>query len=145
VAALGGPVTRTEHYDSGDRVRLAPGLSDVAHEYNCGYLSATGATARAWVFAAPVGRSAALGLVRESPGGVWCRQVSGGPGFGRPSATSVCRAATGRATVVTLRGLFGTSWLSCQLTVPGSAGAADAVRRAERWCVQVGASMGSGR
>src|SRR3954471_17798081 len=39
-AALGGPVTRTGHYDSGDRASLATGLTDIAHEYNCGYYTA---------------------------------------------------------------------------------------------------------
>jgi hypothetical protein len=139
-AALGGPVTRTEHYDSGDRARLATGLTDIAHEYNCGYSAATGAQARAWVFAAPVTRTAALALARE-PAGTGCRQLSDAPGFGSPSAATVCRV--GAATAVTLRGLFGSSWLSCQLSARSAAGTPDLVRRAERWCVQVATTVGS--
>ena len=141
-AALGGPVTRTEHYDSGDRARLASGLTDIAHEYNCGYSAATGTQARAWVFAAPVTRTAALALAREAVG-TGCRQLSDAPGFGSPSAASVCRVGTGSATAVTLRGLFGSSWLSCQLSARRGAGTADLVRRAERWCVQVATTVGS--
>lgn len=139
-AALGGPVTRTEHYDSGDRATLATGLTDIAHEYNCGYSAASGAQARAWVFAAPVTRSTAEALARESTG-TGCRQSTDGPRFGNPSVTSVCRP--GAATVVTLRGLFGSSWLSCQLTTPVAAARPDPVRRAERWCVQVASTVGA--
>jgi len=141
-AALGGPVTRTGHYDSGDRASLATGLTDIAHEYNCGYYAATGVQARAWVFAAPVTRTVALSLARESAG-TGCRQLTDGPGFGDPSTASVCRVGNGAATVVTLRGLFGSSWLSCQLTTPGAAGTPGSVRRAERWCVQVAMTAGS--
>jgi hypothetical protein len=141
-AALGGPVTRTEHYDSGDRARLVTGLTDIAHEYNCGYSAATGAQARAWVFAAPVTRTAALALAREAAG-TGCRQLSDAPRFGSPSAASVCRIRTGAATAVTLRGLFGSSWLSCQLSARSAAGTPDLVRRAERWCVQVATTVGS--
>ena len=145
VAALGGPVTRTAHYESGDRVTLAPGLTDVAHEYNCGYSAATGATARAWVFAAPVNMTTAQRLLREAPGQNGCIVVADGPRFGTPSAASVCRTGKEPATVVTLRGLFGSSWLTCELTVPRAADEAGPVRRAERWCVQVATSMGSRR
>lgn len=145
VAALGGPVTRTAHYESGDRVTLAPGLTDVAHEYNCGYSAAGGATARAWVFAAPVARTTALRLVRGATGQTGCRLVANGPRFGAPSTASVCRTGKEPATVVTLRGLFGSSWLSCELTVPRASDEAGPVRRAERWCVQVATSMGSRR
>ena len=141
-AALGGPVTRTGHYDSGARATLATGLTDIAHEYNCGYSAASGAEARAWVFAAPVTRSAAASFTRESMG-AGCRQLSDVPRFGSPSAASVCRASTGAPTVVTLRGLFGVSWLSCQLTTPRNAATPDPVRRAERWCVQVATTVGT--
>jgi hypothetical protein len=141
-AALGGPVTRTGHYDSGARATLATGLTDIAHEYNCGYSAASGAEARAWIFAAPVSRSSAVALLRESTAAD-CRQLSDGPRFGAPSAASVCRAGTGAPTVVTLRGLFGGSWLSCQLTTPRGVATADPVRRAERWCVQVARTVGS--
>jgi hypothetical protein len=141
-AALAGPVTRTGHYDSGARATLATGLTDIAHEYNCGYSAASGAEARAWVFAAPVSRSAAVALLSKSTA-AGCRQLSDGPRFGAPSATSVCRAGTGAPTVVTLRGLFGGSWLSCQLTTPRGAATPDPVRRAERWCVQVATTVGS--
>ena len=141
-AVLGGPVTRTGHYDSGARARLANGLTDIAHEYNCGYSAASGAEARAWVFAAPVTRRAAVALLRDSTT-AGCRQLSDGPRFGAPSAASMCPAGTGTPTVVTLRGLFGGSWLSCQVTTPRVAATPNPVRRAERWCVQVATTVGS--
>ncbi len=52
--ALGGPVSDTSHYDSGDRVALAPGVTDVSHEYDCTFEAADGTEARVWVFAEPV-------------------------------------------------------------------------------------------
>jgi hypothetical protein len=142
--ALRGPVTRTEHYDSGDRALLATGLTDIAHEYNCGYASATGARARAWVFAEPVGTPVARNLVRDAAGVPGCAPVSDGPRFGAPSVGTVCRTAQPVTTAVTLRGLFGDAWLSCQLTTPGTAGASATVRRAERWCARVASTVGAG-
>jgi hypothetical protein len=142
--ALRGPVTRTEHYDSGDRARLATGLTDIAHEYNCGYASAPGARARAWVFAEPVTTPVARNLVRDAAGGTGCAPVTDGPRFGTPSVGTVCRTGRPATTAVTLRGLFGDAWLSCQLTTPGTAGASATVRRAEQWCARVASTVGDG-
>ena len=52
----------------------------------------------------------------------------GGPAFGRPTATTSCATTRLAGRSVTLRGLFGDAWLSCQLTLPadGAGGAADA-------------------
>lgn len=145
--ALGGPVATTNHYDSGDRAPLAPGLTDVAHEYGCGYGAANGARARAWVFAEPVTTATAASLAREAAGGTGCRPVPDSPRFGTPSASTLCRAADPAATVVTLRGLFGDAWLTCQLstprTGPAAATASDTTRRAEQWCLRVATTLGA--
>jgi hypothetical protein len=140
-AALGGPVSRTAHYDSGDRARLAAGVTDIAHEYNCGYVSASGTQARAWVFAEPVTTEVALGLAREAAGREGCAPVADGPRFGTPSVGTRCRTGRPVASVVTLSGLFGDTWLSCQLSTPRASGAAGTVRRAEQWCVRVATSL----
>jgi hypothetical protein len=146
VTALGGPVSRTSNYDSGDRATLAAGLTDVAHEYNCGYAAANGTRARAWVFAAPVTTSTGRNLARESTRGIGCRPVVGGPQFGTPSVATRCRTTSPAGVAVTLRGLFGDAWLSCELSTPGPGrGASDAatVRRAEQWCVRLATSLGA--
>jgi hypothetical protein len=147
VTALGGPVSRTSNYDSGDRATLATGLTDVAHEYNCGYSAATGTQARAWVFAAPVTEGTARSLARELTGGTGCRPVLGGPQFGTPSAATRCQTSSPKGVVVTLRGLFGDAWLSCQLSTPASGvaatGASVTERRAEQWCVRLATTLGA--
>jgi hypothetical protein len=141
--ALGGPVTATQHYNSGDRATLATGLADVSHEYNCGYRAANGVQARAWVFAEPVTPGIGRSIARESTGEAGCRPIAGAPRFGTPSAGTLCRATDPAGTAVTLRGLFGDSWLTCQLSTPATAAASDTVRRAEQWCVRVATTMGA--
>src|SRR4051794_2913587 len=51
--ALGGAATSSEEWANGERVRLAPGVRDVAHEYGCAWTGANGSALRAWVFAPP--------------------------------------------------------------------------------------------
>jgi hypothetical protein len=138
--ALGGAPTDERSYVSGDRVEIAPGVTDIAHEDLCGFESAD-AEARVWVFAASVGTPQARRLVRDVRDTPRCSFPADATGFGTPSLTSVC--TRGDAVVTTLRGLFGDAWLSCELAVSGPAGA-DAVRtRADRWCVHVATTLGA--
>jgi hypothetical protein len=139
--ALGTAVSATGHYDSGDRVRLTPTLRDLAHEYGCTFAASTGAQARAWVFAEPVTRQVAAGLVREERSAKGCRPVRSAPTYGTPTLSTLCRTKAGQ--VVTLRGLFGDAWLTCELTVPGTPDAPETVRRAEQWCVRVATTLGA--
>lgn len=141
--ALGGPVSGTDHYDSGQRVVLAPGLRDVSHEFGCIFRAATGAQARVWVFAEPVSGRVAKTLVRDARSEKGCRPVSSGPTFGTPSATLLCALRKPRSRQVTLRGLFGDAWLSCQLTSPAAGSVAATVRRSEQWCVRVATTLGA--
>ncbi len=67
----------TAHYDSGDRVPLATGLTDVSHEFDCTFDAADGTQARAWVFAEPVTAAVGRSIVREA-----CREGLHGPGQG---------------------------------------------------------------
>jgi hypothetical protein len=142
VAALGGAVTHTEHYGSGSRAQLAPGVRDIAHEYNCTWVGAAGASARAWVFAEPVQPAEARTLARDQARVRGCEPATGGPTFGSPSVTVACRAGDGRTTV-TLSGLFGDAWFSCQLTRTDAGATAQALRRTARWCVHVAATLGA--
>ncbi len=141
--ALGGPVSRTAHYDSGDRVALATGLTDVSHEFDCTFDAATGAQARAWVFAEPVTVPAGRAIVAETGQEKGCTVVGKGPTFGTPSIRTLCRTGTPASQVVTLRGLFGDAWLTCQLSTPGATGGDQTVQRAEQWCVRVATTLGA--
>ena len=142
-SALDAPVTGSDEYRSGDRVLLAPGVSDVSHEFGCTYNAATGAQARVWVFAEPVSGAEAARIgrgARRTPG---CRPLDSTPAFGRSPAGTVCRATTPYGQRVTLRGLFGDAWLSCQLGTAGSEPRAEVVRRGSRWCVRVARTLGA--
>jgi len=141
--ALGGPVTDTAHYGSGDRVALVPGVVDVSHEYNCTYDAADGTQARAWVFAEPVTGAVGRRIVQEARTEPDCRPLDRAPTYGTPSVGTLCRVARPAARAVTLRGLFGDAWLSCRLSTPGTGDALGTVQRAEQWCVRVATTLGA--
>ena len=138
--ALGAEPTGSTSYVSGDRVEVAPGVTDTAHEDLCGF-EAAGAQAKVWVFAAPVSTPQAHRIVRDVRATPRCSFPADATGFGTPGLTGVC--TRGDTVTTTLRGLFGDAWLSCELSVSGAAGA-DAVRsRADRWCVHVATTLGA--
>lgn len=141
--ALGAPVLRTGRYGPGQRVLLAPGLRDVAHEYTCAFRAGTGALARVWVFAEPVTGRVARALAREATSEKGCRPARVEAAFGEPSAATVCPGPARASLEVVLRGLFGDAWLSCALTTPVRAvSAGEVTRRTERWCVEVATGLG---
>ena len=133
--ALGAEPEEAAEHVNGDRIRLAPGVRDRAHEYGCSW-AAGDLTASAWVFAPPVPRPMAADLLRQARAPERCQPVPDAPAYGDPSAGLVCTTQRGRE--VSYRGLFGDAWLSCSLRATGiSAGQTldDAVDRAGRWCV----------
>lgn len=132
--ALGAASTKETTWKNGDRARVAPGERDVVHEYGCSWTAPGGATAQAWVFAPPVARSDAAGLVRETARADGCRRLPAAPAFGTPSAAVRCRTSQGVTT--SFHGLFGDAWLSCSV-------AGGDVQRAGRWCVSVAQAAGS--
>ncbi|GAB2975860.1 hypothetical protein [Nocardioides montaniterrae] len=129
-AALGAAATSAHDYADGDRVTVAPGVKDVAHEYGCD-LRKGKAEARAWVFAPPVTRARAAQLAEAHARG--CVVQKGAPAFGTPSVARLC--AHGHT--ATYAGLFGDAWLSCSLTVPTGPQGAALLDRAGQWCVAV--------
>lgn len=141
--ALGGAVSDTTHYNSGDRVDLAPGVRDVSHEYDCTFTAADGTEARAWVFAEPVTRAIGRTIIRDARQEKGCTVRPDPPRFGTPSVGTVCRARTPVARSATLRGLFGDAWLSCRLTTPGTQDAGGTAQRADQWCVRVATTLGA--
>lgn len=148
--ALGAPVADTAHYRNGEEFEVRPGQRDVAHEYGCVFEAADGTTARTWVFARPVTVAEARTLVRRTRRDGDCafpRSI----GFGDPGVTSVCEQDEGPAIRARLQGLFGDTWLSCELEQPLGArqdgaesdAGADVVRRADRWCTDVVTRVGA--
>jgi hypothetical protein len=142
--ALDGDIEDASAYGTGDTVRVAPGVRDVAHEYGCRF-SGPDAEARVWVFAAPVTRAEARRLVREARAVDGCREIRTGTAYGRPGVTRLCRDGEGSGdgdeneVEVGARGLFGDAWLSCQVTATDRA--VEVTRRAERWCVHVATEL----
>lgn len=140
--ALSGPAVSTERYGSGDRATLAPGVTDIAHEYSCGYVGTDGTQARVWVFASPARTGEAKVWVRRARAAQGCEPAAG-PAFGTPSAATTCTTDDPASRVVTLRGLFGDAWLSCQVSVPGTPPARVVARRADSFCVEVVTTLGA--
>lgn len=141
--ALAAPVATARQFDSGQRAPLTAGVRDLTHEYGCMFTAATGARARVWVFAAPVTPRLATTIAREVRRERGCAPLTAAPTYGRPSGSTVCPAATAPGREVTLRGLFGDAWLSCQLTSASREPAPETVRRADQWCVRVATTLGA--
>ena len=139
-AALRGPVATTAHYDSGEVAALEPGLRERAHEFGCSFRGLDGTRARAWVFAGPVSVAGATALTRAALARPGCRRIAGAPAYGRPSVATSCPQGAGRE--LTLSGAFGSTWLTCRLSLP-RAGLAT-VPRAERWCTTVATALATG-
>lgn len=138
--ALGAEIATASGYANGDTTPLGGGVVDVAHEYGCTWTSASGAVARAWVFAPPVTRARGKRLVALAGRAPGC-QVDARPGFGQPGVATTCTDAD---TVTSAQqGLFGDAWLTCTLTDATTAPAG--VRaRSDAWCVAVAVSAAAG-
>jgi hypothetical protein len=145
---LGGAPDRTDTWSSGDRVKLSPGTTDVVHEHGCSYGRGP-VTARAWVFAQPVTPASARRWVQELRSSPRCER--GGPlGFGSPGAVVTC--ADRRDTTVRMAGLFGESYLTCEVARRSGRSTADdspelaaseRAEQAQRWCADVALSATS--
>lgn len=139
-ALAGEPAASTAH-DNGERVPIADGGADVAHEYGCVWTAADDAAARGWVFAPPVTVKQAGRLARAAVRAPGCRRLPDAPAYGASSIAVVC--ADSGVRVVSHRGLFGDAWLSCSLSAPGVA-RAELVERADRWCAAVAVAATAG-
>ena len=130
--ALGEAARKSSTYNNGDPVRVADGVTDIAHEYGCAW-SAGSTRARTWLFAPPVTGDRARDLLEQARAEQGCVPDEQAPAFGMPSVALVC--ADGRDVAASYRGLFGDAWLVCELT--GRGDRAELAARADRWCVQV--------
>lgn len=140
--ALGGKAGSEAAYGNGDEEEL-PGVgTDVVHEIGCSWTGGDGVTARAWVFARPVGPAFAKTLAAAGQGSKGCRSVAGSA-YGAPSTVQQCTLPTGESRV-RYAGLFGQTWLSCELSSPGVE-PAELRPRADQWCVEVANALNTAR
>ena len=133
--ALGSAPASSDRWANGERARLAPGVTDVAHEYGCAWRAVDGTAVRAWVFAPPITPGQANRLRREVTKAKGCEPIAEAPRFGARTVAVRCHTAAG--VVTAFHGLFGDAWLSCSLEGTGRADEATALDRAGRWCVTV--------
>jgi hypothetical protein len=138
--ALDGTPTSEAAYGNGDLQGVRGIGKDVVHEIGCTWTGKDGATARAWVFARPVDADFARTVIGWRKKG--CRTVSG-PAYGKPSTTQVCDFSDGTGRV-RHAGLFGQTWLTCEVAAP-STDAASVRTRADAWCVQVANALNTAR
>jgi hypothetical protein len=140
--ALDGEPASDASYGNGDEEVLPDVGTEVVHEIGCSWTGDDGTAARAWVFARPVSPTFAETVVdagRTTPG---CRTVAG-PRFGTPSATQLCRFPEGEHRM-RHAGLFGQTWLTCELTAKGVE--IPALRtRTDAWCVEVANALNTAR
>jgi len=113
---LGGPVTGKTSYGPGQTETVADGVKDIVDEFSCSWVGpaslAGSGSIRTWLFAPPVTVVQATKLAADVPQG--CRAMAGAPAYGTPSSGYSCKDGS-----ITLRGLFGDGWLTCQVEPPG--------------------------
>jgi hypothetical protein len=140
--ALGSKPDSDASYGNGDEETLPVVGKDVVHELGCAWSTDDGVSARAWVFARPVSTEFARTVIvsgRRTPG---CRTVPG-PAYGEPSTTQVCRRVPGEQRV-RHSGLFGETWLTCELSASGVE-PATLRSRSDRWCVDIANALNTAR
>ena len=148
--ALGGRAQARDTWGNGDRLALA-GVADTIAETGCSWSrtggtgSTGGTTVRAWVFARPVERAGADAVVARARGVRGC-STPAGPAYGVPGVTQVCTSPAPGLVAGQRRvrhaGLFGTTWLTCEVQGPDS----PTVRtRADAWCVEVANALDTTR
>ena len=158
-AALGAPARTAASWRPGQTMQIGNKVNDVVDEYGCSWATASGAVARAWVFAPPIAHARAKALAKAVPSG--CRPLTASPIPTSPAATSPTATASptgspspaSSATAtpgwaygsptsaltcgdgIMLRGLFGDAWLTCELPSTD-------VDLAGRWCLAVARAAG---
>ncbi|NUS53034.1 MAG: hypothetical protein HOQ22_18595 [Nocardioidaceae bacterium] len=86
----------------------------------------------------------ATSIARDNRRQPRCRELGGAPPtFGSPAAATRCDLRRPERTAVTLSGLFGDAWFSCQVTAPAPTSPVETTRRTEQWCVRVATTLGA--
>jgi hypothetical protein len=140
VEAALGVAPEVQTWQNGDRIDVGGGATDLVHEFGCRYAAPDGGAAVAWVFAPPVAADEAQRMVATAAKGAGC-QPGDGPPFGAPTLALSCTTKDG-STRASYRGLFGDTWVVCEVDRPAGA-TWDVVDRAGRWCVAVLQAAGS--
>ena len=129
--ALGAKAGTKDNWANGEVAPVDGARSDVTHEFGCRFATGT-AAAETWVFARPVDAGFARSVIAKTARRPGCTSAPG-PRFGTPSQRQTCTLAGG-VTRVRFAGLFGQTWLTCQVAAPLPA--AEVTRRAGAWCVE---------
>jgi hypothetical protein len=134
--ALGAEPDAHDTWGNGDPVPGTSDSGDIGHELGCSWTATSGATARAWVFARPVTADFATTLVGQAGTQQGCT-AQPATVFGTPAILQTCALAGGvqrdrRA------GLFGDSWVTCEVAGPEST---DPRARLDAWCADVVAAL----
>jgi len=137
-AALAATPMLARSWRSGDAVRDAGG--QLGHEFGCAWFGRRSVAARAWVFARPVDPRYAATLVRRAGQDRGCR-ASASTVFGTPSVVQTCLRAD-RTRRVRRAGLFGNTWLTCE--VSGHLATTAVRARTDAWCVRVANALNVG-
>ena len=141
--ALGQAPDSDTSYGNGDEQDLAGVGTEVVHEIGCDWRTDDGATARAWVFARPVDAAFAGTVMAQERRAKGCRSTRG-PAYGDPSITQTCRLPDGSQRV-RHAGLFGQTWLTCEVSATVQDAITGLPDRSERWCVEVANALNTGR
>ncbi|MCZ4498766.1 MAG: hypothetical protein JWQ74_1319 [Marmoricola sp.] len=139
--ALGGTATSAETWGNGEPIPVVAG-TEVAHEFGCSWSGPKRRTAQTWVFARPVDAAFARRLISSQAAAGGCITSQDGR-FGTPAVTQVCKLAGG-TTRVRHAGLFGNTWLTCQVTGRSST-TYDVRRSSDTWCAGVATALDTGR
>jgi len=143
-AALAGRPDDDRSYGNGDEAEvLERGRADVVQELGCEWSTEEGVHARAWVFARPVTPRLARRLVSDAAAETSCRRTRTAA-FGSPSYGQVCRGDD-QSKRVRRAGLFGQTWLTCELAVPATTAARELAQRGDAWCVEVANALNTAR
>jgi hypothetical protein len=140
--ALSGKPDATSSYGNGEQADVAGLGEDVVHELGCSWSGDDGTTARAWVFARPVDPAFARSVIASGARTEGCRTIPGPP-YGKPAASQACRLPDGTQRL-RHAGLFGQTWLTCELAT--NAGEQAELRdRADAWCSEVANALNTAR
>ena len=141
--AVGGKPTSDSSYGNGDEVEVTGVGNDVVHEIGCAWTGENGSTARAWVFARPVDdRLRPIGdrLGREDRGMPHDRRAA----VRHAGRDPALPAARRRSSDVRHAGLFGQTWLTCELATTDTT--REVLRdRADQWCSEVANALNTAR
>jgi len=137
--ALGGAVDTHDTWGNGDPIPGSSDSGDVGHELGCAWTGASGSAARAWVFARPVTTDLAATIVAQAGTQPGCK-AEPATVFGTPAVLQTC-SLTGGVQRDRRAGLFGDTWVTCEVAGPASS---DPRTRLDAWCAQVVAALGAG-